>query len=175
MRCGKQGRRPDGKWTSPTIEVRGRELLRLSALRSQPKPKVTAAAMIQWPDAHHMASPRLASQRPISYNRSHCQRSECIAKSTAQNQLQYLRYLSLFTICEVRYSRHSMKHYDKCNVKFNLKYNLILLLNGLLNVQHLCFYNYEICSCDIYFEHFKFINYTDVFNIFTKKIRTYNL
>lgn len=48
---------------------------------------------------------------------------------------------SLFTICEVRYSRHSMKRYDKCNVKINLKYNLISLLNGLLNVQYLCFYN----------------------------------
>lgn len=69
---------------------------------------------------------------------------------------------SLFTICEVRYSRHSMKRYDKCNVKFNLKYNLILLLNGLLNVQYLCFYNW-ICLCDIYFEHLKNIGYTNLY------------
>lgn len=70
---------------------------------------------------------------------------------------------SLFTICEVRYSRHSLKRYDKCNVKFILKYNLILLLNGLLNVQYLCFYNW-ICLCDIYFEHFKNIGYTNLYS-----------
>lgn len=71
---------PDGKWTSPTIEVRGRELLRLSALRNstEPKPKATAASCqdTQWPLCHpFMAGLRLPTPHPTTPLQSRCQRS----------------------------------------------------------------------------------------------------
>lgn len=77
-----QGRRPDGKWTSPTIEVRGRELLRLSALRTQPNRNRRSAAAASCHETIAGCSPYgLPSPHDspsIAYHRSHCQRSECI-------------------------------------------------------------------------------------------------
>lgn len=142
-----QGRRPDGKWTSPTIEVRGRELLRLSALRTQPNRNRRSAAAGRLAGSCHDTIARcppygLLTTPLLSLIIDHTVRGRSVSFSRRlKTSYSIFTDSSLLTICEVRYSRHSMKRYDKCNVKFILKYNLILLLNGLLNVQYLCFYN----------------------------------
>lgn len=72
---------PDGKWTSPTIEVRGRELLRLSALRNstEPKPKATAARQLQLPGYTMAIMPSIygwpPTPHPTTPLQSRCQRS----------------------------------------------------------------------------------------------------